>query len=320
MKAALLVAAGLSLGLAGCDGVRSFDRDYAGELLESTAVEAGTRIPLETFDVAGCLSDQGYLVNNLLARSKIGQLGEPFFEDWEYRRFRGGGYIVMRNPVMLSDVTVTGLAEAAENGGGAKLVEFNAKYDFTSAFPGQDVPGCLTGVVERSGTAQAREYDDGWRIEIVNLPILSAAGPGERPGPAEQAAEEVETPRSQAEQVEVSDVRHPAPGSAERRLILDTVRDEGVQFIVHEINVADNMAYAHITPTVDGAITGEDRHIVLEKMSDGVWNLITTWGYGEECADVQAYRFAQNNAVNFPAGVLPQSILGPPPVDGGRGC
>lgn len=181
MRVLWLGVISLSLFLSGCDGMRSFDRDYARELLESTAVQAGNRIPIEAFDAVECLSDRGYLVNNLLARSKIGQLGQPFFEDWNYRRFRGGGYIMMRNPVMLSDITITGVVDATENGEGAKLVEFDAKYDFTTAFPGQNVPDCLTSVVAGSGTALAREYDDGWRVEVTDLPILATYAPVPQP-------------------------------------------------------------------------------------------------------------------------------------------
>ncbi len=75
--------------------------------------------------------------------------------------------ITLGAPASRRVTSVTGIAELAESGSGAKLVEFEWQY--------AEIPNLARRYVRAggSGSALARLYDDGWRVSQVNLKTAS---------------------------------------------------------------------------------------------------------------------------------------------------
>jgi hypothetical protein len=111
----------------------------------------------------------------------------------------------------------------------------------------------------------------GWRrILLVGAPLLVACAAGIVP--TASAAGERQTPS----------YHEPAPGTAERREILDALRDEirrqlglHVTFMVVHLKVEDGWAWAHTRPqSPDGLNHYEDVSALLH-LEHGAWQVVT---------------------------------------------
>jgi hypothetical protein len=135
-------------------------RDKAGTLIESAA-------DFKTPQSKVALSDKGYSAGQLLGywstRGELSSKGRQFFSALSRR-----GSVTLNQPLNRAVVEVTGIADAVtplagQKGGSIKEAQFGWKYSNVPPEPKRVIAGGGTG------TAIIRLFDDGWRIDSIEI-------------------------------------------------------------------------------------------------------------------------------------------------------
>jgi len=181
------------IGLTLSCGNPKLTRDSAGKLIESSD---DFRTPQSKVP----LSDQGLSAGQLLGywspRGELSNKGRQFFSDNARR-----GSVTLNQPLSRTVVEVTGIADAVtplagQKGGSIKETQFSWVYANVPPVPKRIIAGGGTG------TAIIRLFDDGWRIDRIEIrtstdPIIlspeeEAAAESDRKAEADQANAERE--------------------------------------------------------------------------------------------------------------------------------